>query len=208
MNRVVRAGRARRDRNRTASVLFLVGCLAVLGGTFMLGVIAGRFWPRPPSSQGPTAARGAKEVSPTRAGDRAARLAEPAPTLTFYQDLTAPLTSPPPVKPSKPPRVEKSDKPDAAPTTEGTAAPEIPRPAPNQAAFTVQVGAYKAREPAEALRARLAAGGHPAYVVQIDAPGSVRFRVRVGSFATREAAQQVADRIGSERSLSAFVTSR
>jgi DedD protein len=208
MNRVVRAGRARRDRNRTASVLFLVGCLAVLGGTFMLGVIAGRFWPRPPSSQGPTAAKGAKEASPARAGDRAARLAEPAPTLTFYQDLTAPLTSPPPVKPSKAPRVEKSDKPDAAPTTEGTAAPEIPRPAPNQAAFTVQVGAYKAREPAEALRARLAAGGHPAYVVQIDAPGSVRFRVRVGSFATREAAQQVADRIGSERSLSAFVTSR
>ena len=208
MNRVVRAGRARRDRNRTASVLFLVGCLAVLGGTFMLGVIAGRFWPRPPSSQGSTAARGAKEAPPTRAGDRAARLAEPAPTLTFYQDLTAPLTSPPPVKPSKPPRAEKSDKPDAAPTTEGTAAPEIPRPAPNQAAFTVQVGAYKAREPAEALRARLAARGHPAYVVQIDAPGSVRFRVRVGSFATREAAQQIADRIGSERSLSAFVTSR
>jgi len=209
MNRVGRAGRARRNRNRTASVLFLVGCLAVLGGTFMLGVLAGRFWPRPPSSQGPTAARGAKEASPARGGDRAARQAEPAPTLTFYQDLTAPLTSPPPVKPAKPPRVEKSgDKPDAAPPTEGIAAPEIPRPAPNQAAFTVQVGAYKAREPAEALRARLAAGGHPAYVVQIDAPGSVRFRVRVGSFTTREAAQQVADRIGSERSLSAFVTSR
>ncbi len=208
MNMVVRAGRARRNRNRTASALFLVGCLAVLGGTFMLGVMAGRFWPRPLSSQGPTAARGAKEASPARGGDRAARQAEPAPTLTFYQDLTAPLTSPPPVKPSKPPRVEKSDKPDAPPPTEGTAAPEIPRPAPNQAAFTVQVGAYKAREPAEALRARLAAGGHPAYVVQIDAPGSVRFRVRVGSFATREAAQQVADRIGSERSLSAFVTSR
>ncbi|HXL45654.1 MAG TPA: SPOR domain-containing protein [Candidatus Binatia bacterium] len=208
MNRVVRAGRARRNGNRTASVLFLVGCLAVLGGTFMLGVMAGRFWPRPPSSQGPTAARGAKEASPARTGDRAARQTEPAPTLTFYQDLTAPLTAPPPVKPSKPPRVEKSDKLEAAPKTEGTAAAEIPRPAPNQAAFTVQVGAYKAREPAEALRARLAAGGHDAYVVQIDAPGSVRFRVRVGSFATRDAAQQVADRIGTERSLSAFVTSR
>src|SRR2546425_10407372 len=157
MSRVVRATRARRDRNRTASVLSLVGCLAVLGGTFMLGVMAGRFWPRPPSSQGPTAARGAKEGSPARGGDRAARQAEPAPTLTFYQDLTAPLTSPPPVKPAKPPRIEKSgDKPDAAPT-EGTAAPEIPRPAPNQAAFTVQVGAYKARQPAEALPARLAA---------------------------------------------------
>src|SRR3989442_4795546 len=195
MNRVVRAARARRDRNRTASVLFLVGCLAVLGGTFMLGVIAGRFWPRPPSSQGSTAARGAKEASPTRGGDRAARQAEPAPTLTFYQDLTAPLTSPPPVKPAKPPRIEKSDKPDAAPTTEGTAAPEIPRPAPNQAAFTVHVGAYKASEPAEALRARLAAAGYHAYVVQLDALCIVPVRVRGGSVATPEAAQQVSDRI-------------
>jgi len=198
----VRGGRARRDGNRTATVLFLVGCLAVLGGTFMLGVVAGRFWPRPPSSQVPTAAKGARELSPARAGDRGARPPEPAP------ELTAPLTAPPPAKPAKPPRVERSAKLDAAPKNEGTAATEIPRPAPNQAAFTVQVGAYKAKEPAEALRARLAAGGHDAYVVQIDAPGSVRFRVRVGSFATREAAQQVADRIGSERSLSAYVTSR
>ena len=198
----VRGGRARRDGNRTATVLFLVGCLAVLGGTFMLGVVAGRFWPRPPSSQVPTAAKGARELSPARAGDRGARPPEPA------SELTAPLTAPPPAKPAKPPRVERSAKLDAAPKSEATAATEIPRPAPNQAAFTVQVGAYKAKEPAEALRARLAAGGHDAYVVQIDAPGSVRFRVRVGSFATREAAQQVADRIGSERSLSAYVTSR
>ena len=204
----VRGGRARRDGNRTATVLFLVGCLAVLGGTFMLGVVAGRFWPRPPSSQVPTAAKGSRELSPARAGDRGARPPEPAPALTFYSELTAPLTAPPPAKPAKPPRVERSAKLDAAPKNEGTAATEIPRPAPNQAAFTVQVGAYKAKEPAEALRARLAAGGHDAYVVQIDAPGSVRFRVRVGSFATREAAQQVADRIGSERSLSAYVTSR
>jgi len=147
-------------------------------------------------------------LSPARAGDRGGRPTEPAPALTFYSELTAPLTAPPPAKPAKPPRVERSAKLDAAPKNEGTAATEIPRPAPNQAAFTVQVGAYKAKEPAEALRARLAAGGHDAYVVQIDAPGSVRFRVRVGSFATREAAQQVADRIGSERSLSAYVTSR
>ena len=54
----------------------------------------------------------------------------------------------------------------------------------------------------------LAAGGYEAYVVQVDAPGSARFRVRVGSFAARDEAQQVADRIGTERSLPAFVTSR
>jgi cell division protein FtsN len=71
------------------------------------------------------------------------------------------------------------------------------------------VGAYKAREPAEALRARLVAAGHDAYVAEIDASGSVRYRVRVGSFATRDAAQLSADKIvASERKLSAFVTAR
>lgn len=208
-----RGGRAR--RNRIASMLFLVGCLGVLGGTFLLGFMAGRFWPRPPSIV--VAARGAKEAS---------RPTEPAPVLTFYQELTAPLASPPPPKPSKPPRAEKIEKagtaqqpdtalkPDAvpkaeaAPTADMSAAVEASKPAPSPSAFSVQVGAYKAREPAEALRARLAAAGYEAYVAQVDAPGSVRFRVRVGSFAAREAAQQVADRIGRERSLSAFVTSR
>lgn len=202
-----RGGRAR--RNRIASMLFLVGCLGVLGGTFVLGFIAGRLWPRPPSIV--IAARGAKEAS---------RPAEPAPALTFYQELTAPLASPPPPKPSKPPRAEKPEKPDTAPKPEAVptaeaalkpgipAAVEAPNPAPSPGAFTVQVGAYKAREPAEALRARLAAAGYEAYIAQVDAPGSVRFRVRVGSFAAREAAQQVADRIGRDRSLPAFVTSR
>jgi DedD protein len=202
-----RGGRAR--RNRIASMLFLVGCLAVLGGTFLLGFIAGRFWPRPPSIV--VAARGAKEAS---------RPTEPAPALTFYQELTAPLASPPPPKPSKPLRAEKPEKPDAAPKPEAVpkveaapkpdlpAAVEAAKPTPSPGAFTVQVGAYKAREPAEALRARLGAAGYEAYVAQVDAPGSVRFRVRVGSFAAREAAQQVADRIGRDRSLSAFVTSR
>jgi DedD protein len=198
-----RGGRAR--RNRIASMLFLVGCLAVLGGTFLLGFIAGRFWPRPPSIV--VAARGAKEAS---------RPTEPAPALTFYQELTAPLASPPPPppKPSKPLRAEKPEKPEAVLKVEAAPKPDLPaaveaaKPTPSPGAFTVQVGAYKAREPAEALRARLGAAGYEAYVAQVDAPGSARFRVRVGSFAAREAAQQVADRIGRDRSLSAFVTSR
>jgi cell division septation protein DedD len=87
--------------------------------------------------------------------------------------------------------------------------PESPAPAPTPGAFTVQVGAYKAREPADALRARLVAAGHDAYVAEIDSAGSARYRVRIGSFATREAARLAADRIiAGERSLSAFVTAR
>lgn len=200
-------GRGRRDGSRMAAGLFLTGCLAVLGATFVLGVIAGRLWPRAPVAPSSLAAKATKDAPPARPGDRAARPTEPAPTLTFYQELTAPLAAPPPpAKPSKPTRADKADRADAAPAPERAALPEAP--GPGGGAFTVQVAAYKSREPAEALRARLAAAGLDAYVIHIDAASGARFRVRVGSFATREAAQRVADRIGSEKSLSAFVTSR
>ena len=69
------------------------------------------------------------------------------------------------------------------------------------------MGAYKAREPAEALRARLAAAGHDAYVAEIDG-AAVRFRVRVGAYATREAAQEVAARLAAGRAFSTYVTVR
>jgi DedD protein len=204
--------RRRHAPSRLASTLFVVGCLGVLGATFMLGVMAGRFWPRTPAAQSPTAAR---EGGPARGADRTARPAEPTPALTFYQDLTAPLTAPPPAKAVKPGRPEKSDKsekpdkPEAAPKPERAALPEASPPASGQAAFTIQVGAYKAREPAEALRARLAATGHDAYVAEIEASGSARYRVRVGAFATREAAQLSANKIvAAERKISAFVTAR
>jgi DedD protein len=197
------AGRGRRRPSRLASLLFVVGGLAVLGTTFMLGVMAGRFWPREPSAPTSTLAKGSKEAAASRlGGDRSARPMEPAPTLTFYQDLTAPLTSPPPpAKPAKAARVDKSDtpRPEAAPAVE---APKT------GSGFTVQVGAYKAKEPADAMRVKLAAAGLEAYVAQIDASAGVRFRVRVGSFATRAAAQEVADRIGRERALPAYVTTQ
>jgi cell division protein FtsN len=225
----VARGRSRRGGSRIATALFLVGCLGVLGLTFALGVVTGRSWPRS-STPITVVAKGAKEPS---------RPSEPAPALTFYQELTAPLSSPPPPAKSKPPRVEpqrletpradavradtpraeaphaeKSDKPAAAPPTGAVAAaapatpPASAKVAPSQTTFTVQVAAYKAREPADALRTKLAAAGYEAFVVQVDTPGSARYRVRVGAFSTRESAQQVAERIVGERLLPAFVTSR
>jgi DedD protein len=199
-------------------MLFVVGCLGVLGATFGLGVLAGRLWPRPQSTPSVTAEKGAAPArpceKPVRPGDKTTRPAEPGPALTFYQDLTAPLTAPPPppTRSVRPGRADKSDKPgtvEAAPKPERSAPPDAPAPAATPGAFTIQVGAYKAREPADALRARLVAAGHDAYVAEIDASGSVRYRVRVGSFATRDAAQLAADKIvASERKLSAFVTAR
>jgi len=212
----VARARSRRGGGRIATAFFLVGCLGVLGLTFSLGVVTGRSWPRS-STPITVVAKGAKEPS---------RPTESAPALTFYQELTAPLSSPPPAAKSRPPRVEpprpetpraeaprveKSDRQEATPKADAVAAaaPAAPvKPAPGQTTFTVQVAAYKAKEPADTLRAKLTAAGYEAYVVQVDTPGSARYRVRVGAFPARETAQQVADRIVGERSLPAFVTSR
>jgi DedD protein len=213
---VTRGGRGRHAPSRLASMLFVVGCLGVLGATFGLGVMAGRFWPRPQPVPSVTVEKDAAPARPgektARAGDKTTRPAETGPALTFYQDLTAPLTAPPPPRSDKPGRAEKSDKPataEAVPKPERSTPPDAAATAATPGAFTIQVGAYKAREPADALRARLAAAGHDAYVAEIDASGSVRYRVRIGSFATREAAQLAANKIvASERKLSAFVTAR
>jgi len=201
-------------RGGAAGSFFLVlGCLTVLGSTFVLGFLAGRGWPSIPFSLTRSAA--ADKASKDKA-DRRARAPEPTPTLTFYEALTAPLTSPPQAKPAKPARVEKTEsapQPVPAPPVPSAAPPpaasvQTPPPAAKDGRFTVQFGAYETRGPAETLRARLAAAGHDAYIVEGDGPGRTRFRVRVGAFATREAAQVFAVRIAAEQSVSTFVTTR
>ena len=188
------------------SFLLVLGCLSVLGTAFMLGVVAAHVWPGFPFGLASSAvsAKTGKDK-----GDRSARAPESMPTLTFYQELTAPLTAPPPARPSRPARVERTEPP-RADTTERS---DVPAAGSAPAAgrdgrFAVQVGAYKAREPAEALRARLAAAGHDAYIVEADGTGPARFRVRVGAFATREAAREAAARLAAERSVPTFITTR
>ena len=188
------------------SFLLVLGCLSVLGTAFMLGVVAAHVWPGFPFGVASSAvsAKTGKDK-----GDRSARAPESMPTLTFYQELTAPLTAPPPARPSRPARVERTEPPwaDTTERSDVPAAGSAPA-AGRDGRFAVQVGAYKAREPAEALRARLAAAGHDAYIVEADGPGAARFRVRVGAFATREAAREAAARLAAERSVPTFITTR
>src|SRR6267378_4583908 len=97
------AARGRRSSG-TARLLVLVGIVAVLGGTFLAGVYAGRIW----SARAAVVAAHVPDTEPARRGPgRGGRLPEvPAPQLTFYRELTAPLTAPPP-----PPRPAKTSPP-------------------------------------------------------------------------------------------------
>ena len=197
---------------------------------------AGRRWPNGlPGFHAPSTATAAARTErdtrrPEARGldkDKSKTRAEPAPVLTFYHELTAPLASGPasarPV--AKPDRVEakpaaraeavKAAAPVSSDTSlqdvEGT--PPVPAsvsasPARTDTRFTVQVGAFKARAQAEALRARLAARGQDASLSETEVGGTPQYRVRVGTFATREAAQEAAGRLGSDHRLSTYVTTR
>lgn len=226
-------------------MLLALGCLTVLGVTFTAGIFAGRQWTQVLPSIG--ARPGHDPRRDTKVGER--KPPAPAPVLTFYQELTAPLTAPPPrPKPTKPVEpaakpaqvaVKSAEAPKATPVsgpapadrqavqkigeTDG-ATTDVARPptansdhaAPSPAIqpapvtsnrYTVQVGAFKTREQAEAFRTRLATAGHDAYVADLEGTAGARFRVRVGTFTSRDDARHVAERLAAER-FATYVTLR
>lgn len=179
------------QKSRVSSMLFALGCLTVLGTTFGVGVVVGRHSGRPllpPSGDSTKLARRDESALP------------PTPTLTFYRELTAPLEEPRP-KTGAPPRTGRSG------SREGAGSGHEPSLSGGPT-FAVQVGAYKSRAPAEALRATLAASGHDAYVEEVAGPSGTRYRVRVGSFASRQAADEAAARLARERRLATYVSPR
>jgi len=209
------AGRGR----RRGGLFVLIGILSILGVTFGAGVYAGRIWM---ARSTVTPARVTDADIGKRGPTRGAKLPEPpSPQLTFYHELTAPLTAPPP-----PPKPAKAGKPlvngprpgeqadaltgrDAATTIPGRAPTDravLAAPATNR--FTVQVASYRVRPQAEAMRESLASAGHDARVVEADAHGPV-YRVQVGDFSTRDAARAVVARLSGERlSVAPIVTPR
>jgi cell division protein FtsN len=195
----------RRPPHRRAARLVLVALVGVLalGATYA----AGRWWR--PGAADPASWKTWLGIAPRKSaadvaarGERAPRPAPPGPVLTFYQELTAPLTPTP-----LPPRPQPAPAPRAVPAPpagrdEHGALREGTR-------FTIQVGAYRTRDAAQALQARLAASGHEAYIAESHAPdGGVRYRVRVGSFVSQEAARAAVARLAMDGQLSTYVTTR
>lgn len=216
------AGRSapKKRRRRLGSLLLLLGAITLLGGTFVAGALAGRLSLRPSAATNPQpperAERAVKAASKAAASATAAPPAQ-QPELTFYRELTAPLTPlPMPAKPAArtaraaPSPVEAPRSDTAAPAPPATPAPaKTPEPAPADGGrYTVQVGSYNIRAQADALRARLAAAGHDAYVAEGEAGGVTRYRVRIGTFAAADDARQAAARLASEAHVATYVTTR
>src|SRR6267142_1106613 len=148
---------AGRGARRRGGLFVLIGFLTVIGVAFGAGVYTGRIW----SARSAVVAVRVPDPEPAatrRGAGRAARLPEaPMPQLTFYRELTAPLTAPPPPpKPAKatPPLVSAPSAPPAALTpaqrpgeqADMLAATTTPRTATTTAPrFTVQVASYRVR---------------------------------------------------------------
>ena len=179
----------------------------------------------------PAPARGERDTvrrAEGRSLDKGKTTTDGPPELTFYRELIAPLPSTPPptrgvakrdakaAEPVKPaPRPVESMKPVTsaaalveAPPREPAAASASPAIGVAGPRFTVQVGAFKARAQAEALRTRLSEAGQEADVAESETAGVTQYRVRVGTFATRAAARDAAARLGAERQLATYVTAR
>jgi len=200
--------RGRQGGSRTGTLLVLIGIAGVLSVTFIAGVWTGRNWPVIVGNPRSPAAVDPETPKPRVAVERP-RAAEPLPALTFYHDLKAPLTAPPP-----PPKPAKAPRP-PEPRREETARPEPVSPPRAETSlpesgqrYTVQVAAYNARPPAEAMRTKLAAAGHDARIIETDQGSGVRYRVQVGAFSTKEAAREAAARLAAERSMPTYVTTR
>jgi rare lipoprotein A len=192
--------------SRLASLLVWLGFVTVLAAAFAAGVVAGRWWP----GLGPGLGSRAEASRPTEGrpgGSEPASAPPRVPALTFYHELTAPLSAPavpaPPARPeparagmgrSEPVRAEPASRP------AGPAATAAPR-------YALQVGAFRQREGAEALRARLRAAGYEATVWEADG-GPARYRVRLGAFATRAEAERLAGELAARLGAPAFVTTR
>jgi len=217
------------SNSRVGTFLVLAGIAGVLSVTFVAGVWTGRHWPLLTAPAQPPAA--VDTVTGKRVTDERKAAPSALPALTFYQELKAPLTAPPP--PLKPARTSRppdlavpaappsaaAAAPAASPRPESATLPESSRsdagaaklesnPPDKGARYTLQVAAYNARPPADTLRAMLTAAGHDARVVEADTRGGVRYRVQVGVFDSREAAQEARARLATERALQSFVTTR
>jgi septal ring-binding cell division protein DamX len=220
---------ASRSRPGLGTLLALLGLLAVLGVTFTAGALAGRLSLRPASSSAHSAERTAKAAAPappelTFYRELTAPLAqrpvpEPATESERRAETPKPRDAPKPVDPPK----ADGPKPDG-PKSETLKLRDAAKPAePPKAAdgfatngaprgdagrYTIQVGAYNGRAQAEALKARLAAEGHDAYVAEAEANGVMRYKVRIGAFPSAEDARKAAASLATRSQVATYITTR
>jgi cell division septation protein DedD len=210
-------GFRRGDPERHSFAFFVVGSLVVIAVAFFLGFQLGRYIEKGVEKE---AGEGIARRGP--AGENGARIATSAEIRkdlsTFSEEpLKIPAVPPPPVIPptagddlkkteSEATFPESLSRKDPSPDPMGKQKekqkekPKAVVDAPSgEAKFTLQAGAMKTRETADALRRRLDRSGYKANVIHVTTRthGEV-YRVRVGPFGSRDEAMKAMKAIRAE----------
>lgn len=134
----------------------------------------------------------------------ATRLATPQPEVTEPAPVAStPVTPAPRAEPSKPAPAAKPEPPKPAPRPAAKPVAPQAKPAADSEVYVVQLAALSDASKANALKARVAKAGLPAYT---DKVGSLT-RVRVGPFPTRDAAADAAVKLA-EKGMSGQILAR
>lgn len=107
---------------------------------------------------------------------------------------SAPSPNRPTINPASPPTVSANSAPSDRPPL-----------AINEGYFTVQVGAFGARENAEQLKRSLESRYHPVMIQDFSGPSGHLYRVRVGNFQSEDAARGLAAKLASENGIRPMV---
>ena len=207
-----KGGYRRGDPDRHSFAFFVVGALVVIAVAFFIGLQVGRVIEKNAAAkdrpavrtvtQGPARDNGTGSGSPSEIrreisafSDEAVRVpavaAPPVPAPSAGEDLrqTEKSTTFP----------EALSRKDPSPQPLVQEKPKAESPATSEGKFTLQAGAMKTREKAEAVRKRLEAAGYKAKVVHVSTRdrGEV-YRVRVGPFDKRDAAVKAMKAIKSD----------
>ncbi|MCP1673715.1 DedD protein [Natronocella acetinitrilica] len=144
------------------------------------------------------------EVPPRPAAETVTRT-EPRPG-----DAPPPVLDRIPVPDSAPEQAQEAPQADdAVPAPDIPAAEDVPsRPPAEGRAYAVQVGSFRSRDNAIALRDRLRNAGYPAYVEETQSgESSTVYRLRVGPVAEREEARALSARLADQENLEGIIVS-
>jgi len=204
-------GFRRGDPDRHSFAFFVVGILVVIAVAFFLGFQLGRYVEKGAGTEA------AGKIAPLRpAGENGTRISTSA---EIRKDISAfseeavkvPAVAPPALKPptagddlkkteSEATFPEALSRKDPSPEPMGKKKEKAPVAALSaEGKFTLQAGAMKTRETADALRKRLDRGGYKAKVIHATTRkrGEV-YRVRVGPFGSRDEAMKAMKAIRTE----------
>jgi cell division septation protein DedD len=167
-----------------SAVIFLCGVLVGRGVRSQRGEAVDN----PPIASSSTAPQPAADAPPS---EPPAPATETPDELSYHKRLQGESAPPETVKPEAPP---PATPPPAAPQDPAPAAAEGARPG----AWIVQVGAFGTVGAARDVVRKLAAKGHPAFLVSPAAGMPAIYRVQVGGYPSRSEADEVARRIEKE----------